>query len=80
MIQCVPSLLHNNSARTQDTLHYLCYLLSSLSRRPYGLEVVQAKLDELGILYRPTTALSLPENDYSVVETLDDDEELNETP
>ncbi len=75
VIQCVPSLLHHNSGGIYDTLHHLCYLLSSLSHRPYGLEVLQRKLDELGIPYRQIRALSTPEyGDSPAIESLDEEE------
>ncbi|KAE8363228.1 hypothetical protein BDV27DRAFT_8940 [Aspergillus caelatus] len=74
VIHCVPSLLHRNSVGTHDILHHLCYLLSSLSHRPYGLEVLQRKLHELGIPYRHIPALSPADRgDSPVIEPLDEE-------
>ncbi|RAQ51431.1 aflYd/ sugR/ sugar regulator [Aspergillus flavus] len=75
VIHCVPSLVHRNPAGTYDILHHLCYLLSSLSHRPFGLELLQKKLDESGIPYRRIVSLSPAERDDSpVIEPLNDEE------
>ena len=75
VIHCVPSLLSHSSAGTHDILHHLCYLLSSLNHRPYGLELLQRKLDELGIPYRHIPALAPAERgDSPVIETLEEEE------
>ncbi|KAE8372995.1 hypothetical protein BDV26DRAFT_285489 [Aspergillus bertholletiae] len=76
VIHCVPSLLHHKTAGAHDMVHHLCYLLSSLSHKPYGLELLQGKLDELGIPYRRVTTLSAAEHDDSpVLELLSEESE-----